>query len=212
MIAYIVAMEKEAACLLKHLESPRERIIAGRRTVLGRYRGEDALVVIAGIGKVNAAAGAALALAFSPRELRNFGVAGGFDPAMEVGGIYCVTRAVEYDFDLAELNGTAVGVHDERTTPYFECAPWDGYPEAVLGTGDRFSDAEDDLELLRALGITLRDMEGAAVAHVAETAGIPFRSLKCVSDVHGAGSMTGQYRDNLAFALERLSAALSPLY
>lgn len=130
---------------------------------------------------------------------------------MEVGELFAVRAAVEYDFDLSALNGTEVGTLNERTSPYIPLATRaeDVYPLEVLGTGDRFSDDETDLPLLRRLGIGLRDMEGAAIAHVCETAGIPFRSLKCVSDVHGKKSMTGQYRDNLAFCLTHLAQALS---
>ena len=52
-------------------------------------------------------------------------------------------------------------------------------------------------------------MEGAAIAHVCETNGVPCRIVKCLSDVHGKGSMTGQYRDNLARALATLLATLA---
>ena len=52
-------------------------------------------------------------------------------------------------------------------------------------------------------------MEGAAIAHVCELNGVPCRMLKCISDVHGKGAMTGQYKDNLAKALACLRSALS---
>ena len=39
--------------------------------------------------------------------------------------------------------------------------------------------------------------------------GVPCRMLKCLSDVHGKGAMTGQYKDNLAKALLSLGKALS---
>ena len=52
-------------------------------------------------------------------------------------------------------------------------------------------------------------MEGAAIAHVCELNGVPCRMLKCLSDVHGKGEMTGQYKDNLAKALACLKAALT---
>ena len=175
-------------------------------------RPEDRLIV-SGIGKVNAAAATQRAILEGATEVWNVGVAGGFDPAMQVGACYAVDRAVEYDFDLAQVNGTAVGVHDERTTPYFSCAT-DGLadlPRATLATGDRFNDSEDDLATLAALGATLRDMEGAAVAHVCERNGVPCRIVKCVSDVHGRGSMTGQYRNNLKTALASLTIKLKEL-
>ena len=73
---------------------------------------------------------------------------------------------------------------------------------------DRFTNDEKDVENPLALGATIKDMEGAAIAHVCERNGMKCRMLKAVSDVHGKGAMTGQYKQNLEFALSRLHAAL----
>ena len=83
------------------------------------------------------------------------------------------------------------------------------YPSRILASGDRFTDSDADFRLLDALKCTLKDMEGAAIAHVCELNGVPCRMLKCLSDVHGKGAMTGQYKDNLAKALSHLGAALA---
>ena len=102
MRAFVVAMECEAEAVRPHL------------------RGGDRLVV-SGIGKVNAAAAAQKAIDEGADEILNCGVAGGLDASMSVGDVYEISQAVEYDLDLADLNGTGLGVHDERTTPYFDC-------------------------------------------------------------------------------------------
>lgn len=192
MRAFVIAMESEAAAVRPHL-------------------GLGDRLFVAGVGKVNAAAATQRAIDAGATEVWNAGVAGGFDPSMEVGSCYVIDRAVEYDFDLAEVNGTRVGVHNERATPYFACAAdfADDLSRATLATGDRFTDRADDLATLADLGATVRDMEGAAIAHVCETNGVPCRIVKCLSDVHGKGSMTGQYRDNLVRALTALSATLA---
>lgn len=192
MRAFVIAMESEAAAVRPPL-------------------GADDRLLVAGVGKVNAAAATQRAIDAGATEIWNAGVAGGFEPSMAVGSAYVIDRAVEYDFDLAEVNGTRIGVHNERTTPYFACAAdfAPDLPRATLATGDRFSDSDADLATLADLGATVRDMEGAAIAHVCETNGVPCRIVKCLSDVHGKGSMTGQYRDNLARALAALSATLA---
>ena len=125
---------------------------------------------------------------------------------MKIGDLYEVDRAVQYDFDLAQLNGTAVGVLNERTSPYIPLQTTGRYPAKTLATGDHFNDNTADLPLLASLGAGLRDMEGAAVAHVCETAGVPCRALKCVTNVLGAGA-TGQYAENLARCLAVLAEA-----
>ena len=54
-------------------------------------------------------------------------------------------------------------------------------------------------------------MEGAAVAHVCHRRGIPCFSFKCVTNVAGGGSMTGQYAENKDCCLEVLSGAIREL-
>lgn len=195
MKAFVIAMECEADCVRPHLK-PGDRLY------------------VSGIGKVNAAAATQRAICEGADEIWNIGLAGGFGD-VEVGGIYRVDRAVEYDFDLATINGTPVGTLNEYDTPYIELVAPDGvderlaFPVRTLATGDRFNDSAADNELIvRALGAALRDMEGAAVAHVCKRCGVRCVALKCVSDVEGRGAMTGQYLENKARCLAGLTAAL----
>ena len=188
MRAFVIAMESEAAVVRPFL------------------REGDGLFV-AGVGKVNAASATQKAIDAGADEILNCGVAGGFDPAMKIADVFEIDRAVEYDFDLAQLNGTEVGVHNERTTPYFGLQTRGLFPARTLGSGDRFSDSQADLPVLARLGVTIRDMEGAAIAHVCEMNGVPCRILKCLSDVHGQGAMTDQYKANLLKALLSLAQA-----
>lgn len=187
MRAYVIAMESEAKAVRPALK-PGDKLY------------------VSGIGKVNAAMTTQKAIDEGASEIINAGVCGGFDPKMEVGDVFTVGRAVEYDFDLAELNGTRVGQLDERDSPYF--AIGDGL---CLGSGDHFRNDDKDLPLLRDLGVELRDMEGAAIAHVCEKNKIPCRIVKSVTNVQGKGSMTGQYEKNLALALGKLEIALKEM-
>ena len=197
MRAFVIAMECEA-------EAVRPALRDGDR------------LYVSGIGKVNAAAATQLAICEGADEIWNAGLSGGFGD-VEVGGVYGVERAVEYDFDLAKLNGTAVGVLDEMKTPYLPFRVFEGAAGRVpgfgglrtLATGDHFNDSEADYDLIvRTLGASLRDMEGAAVAHVCARRGIPCVSFKCVTNVAGGGSMTGQYKDNKDHCLALLRAAM----
>ena len=193
-------------------------------TVRPWLRSDDRLYV-SGIGKVNAAAATQRAICEGTTEVWNVGLCGGFGADIEVGDIYGVKSAVEYDFDLAKLNGTAVGVLDEYDTPYLECAlpsafNLDLYTPAtpwfkgmrILATGDRFSDSEADYDLIiKTLGASLRDMEGAAIAHVCGRNGVKCLSLKCVTNVAGKGSMTGQYEEHKRICLEKLKKAMKEI-
>ena len=189
MKVFVVAMEKEAEAV--------------REAIGGRFQ-----TIVCGIGKVNAAAAAQKAIDMGADEVLNCGLCGGLDPQMEVGDAYEVGSAVEYDFDLAQINGTEPGVLDEKDTPYLAAFPTGVFPSRILASGDRFVEDEADFRLLDNLKCTLRDMEGAAIAHVCEKNSVKFRSLKAVSDVRGLGSMPGQYMRNMAIALEALGSAV----
>ena len=190
MRAFVIAMENEA-------EQVRPFLRDGDR------------LYVSGVGKVNAAAAAQKAVDAGAEEILNCGVAGGLDPKMEVGDACEILQAVEYDFDLTLINGTRLGTHNERKTPFFDCRTTGRFPARILATGDRFTNDERDVTAPLGLGASVKDMEGAAIAHVCELNGVPCRMLKCISDVHGKGAMTGQYKDNLAKALACLRNALS---
>ncbi|MBQ1345398.1 MAG: 5'-methylthioadenosine/S-adenosylhomocysteine nucleosidase [Kiritimatiellae bacterium] len=206
MRAYVIAMDCEAACVRDRMADAFASREYGRTVVSGRLGGERVLLVVSGVGKSNAAAATQFAIQSGADEIVNLGVCGGFEPQMKIGDLYEVDRAVQYDFDLAQLNGTAVGVLNERTSPYIPLRTTGRHPAKTLATGDHFNDNTADLPLLASLGAGLRDMEGAAVAHVCETAGVPCRALKCVTNVLGAGA-TGQYAENLARCLAVLAEA-----
>ena len=204
---FVVAMDNEAAAVTAHVEGVSEETVFSRRVIRGTLDGEPTAIVVAGIGKSNAAAAAQLALClFNPEVLLNVGVAGALHAPMKVAEIYRVRAAVQYDFDLAQLNGTEIGVLNERTSPYIPMRTTGRYPAKTLATGDHFNDNTADLPLLKHLGVGLRDMEGAAIAHVCETAGVPCRALKCVTNVLGSGA-TGQFAENLKRCLALLTDA-----
>lgn len=185
MRAFVIAMADEADAVRPFLK-------------------DDDQLYVSGIGKVNAAATAAEAIKDGAKEVVNVGFCGGFGEKMNVGDVYRVKAAVEYDFDLAKLNHTEVGVKDGRTSPYIPV----GDEGLVLATGDRFTDDDGDLALFRKLGCELRDMEGAAIADVCNQRGVKFVSIKCVTNVHGKGSMVGQFEENRAFCAKKLAAKL----
>lgn len=167
---------------------------------------------LAGIGKVNAAAATQRAIDEGADEIVNAGLAGGFGDDLEVGDVYEVTSAVEYDFDLAVINGTRIGQLNEYDTPFLKLDTTGRLPGRILATGDRFNDSEADNELIeKELGASLRDMEGAAIVHVCLKNGVKCRAYKCISDVHGRGSMTGQYEVNKRIALTKLTEAMKSL-
>ena len=214
MIGAVIAMQSEADILLEQMKVERSLTVSGKNIHVGMAFGKEIAVCVCGVGKVNAALGAQLLISkFDVKKLVNFGVAGGLNQGTELCTVYQISHAVQFDFDLAELNGTQIGTLNEYETPYLalnvSTCP---YPLKKLGTADRFNDSAADYALLtKELEADIRDMEGAAIVQAAYAAQLPVFSLKAISDVAGSGSTTEQFLKNKAAALVNLQAAL-PLF
>ncbi len=215
MIGCVIAMDTEAELLLDAMEIENIRTIFGKTVHIGKAFGHDVALVVSAEGKVNAAAGACAALAQGADLVLNFGVAGGLKTQnTEVGEVYLIEKAVQYDFDLVQLTGKEVGTlpgEEENFLPLF-CPKGLDLPRRTLGTGDRFDDSPADHALLLGLGCDIREMEAGAIAQVCKYAGVPFCSVKAISDVYGSGSTTEQFKKNTKRALLGLRAHLPEIF
>lgn len=214
MIGAVIAMDSEAKALLDHMEIENIFTMHGKPVYQGTAFGKDVLLCVCGVGKVNAAAGTCAVLEKGADIVLNFGVAGGLDEQTTVTEVYLIDKAVQYDFDLTQLNGGKPGTLDGETEnfiPLFTPEKID-FPRRALGSGDRFNDSPDDHALLIDLGAHIRDMEGASIAQVCKYAGIPCLQVKAISDQYGSGSTTEQYKQNLALAVLNLKAFMSEIF
>lgn len=215
MIGAVIAMQCEADILLNQMQVQRSLNVSGKTVYVGKAFGRDIALCVCGIGKVNAALGTQLLVSkFGAEKLLNFGVAGGLNASTKLCQVYQISAAVQFDFDLTEINGTKMGTLDEYkenylTTNHFRAA----FEKKQLGTADRFNDSKADYALLtKELAADIRDMEGAAVVQAAYCAQLPVYLVKAISDVAGSGSTAEQYFANRAKALENLSSALPALF
>lgn len=214
MIAFVIAMESEAAPVIEKMSCVERSDRYGRGVITGKLCGTNTVVVVCGVGKVNAAAGTQYAIdCLGADKIINIGVAGGLNPSTEVGKIYCIDKAVQYDFDLVQLNGTKIGTLNEYKEPYIQLAVSGGYPLKKLGTGDRFNDDIQDFKLLtEELKADIRDMELGAIAHVCKHANVPCYSFKAISDVAGSGSTTEQFSANLKACTQALKQNIESIF
>ena len=211
MIGCVIAMDREAELLLDCMETENIHTMYGKPVYIGKAFGKKVALVTCGVGKVNAAAGACAAISAGADVVCNFGAAGGLRAEnTEVGEVYLIEKAVQYDFDCTQLNGLPVGTLDGETENFLPlyCPAGLGFPRRTLGTGDRFNDSPADHGLLLSLGCDIREMEAGAIAEVCRYAGVPFASVKAISDVYGSGSTTEQFRKNCKIALLNLKAHL----
>lgn len=204
MLYILAAMQKEADALLAKAEIKKEFTQFGKKLWEGEACGVPFTLIVTGVGKTNAAASAMLAIARGADRLLNIGVAGGITPRAKIGSLWQIDRAVQYDFDLSTINGTPVGTLDEYQTPYFPLRTGGKFPTATLATADSFASGQDDMALLDSLGADVRDMEGAAIAHIAYAAGVPCTIFKSISD-NAREESVREYRENMLIALGALS-------
>lgn len=214
MIVFVIAMASEAAPVLDNMSVESSYTAHGREVYIGRMDGEKCAVVVCGVGKVNAAAGAQYAIdCLSADAIINIGVAGGLNSGTCVAQVYAIGDCVQYDFDLIAINNTAIGTLNEYDTPYLPLCVAGNYPVKRLATGDRFNDDICDFKLLtEILRADIRDMEGGAIAHVCRHASIPCFAFKAISDVAGLGSTGEQFVSNLNKCAEKLRGEVADVF
>lgn len=129
-------------------------------------------VVVCGIGKVEAAIAATEAVVrLEPSVVVSLGTAGGLTPYAH--GLFVPSRVLNHDLSAAALRQIGYPAVDE-----IAIAGGDG---STLATGDLFV---TDVAVRDALAerADVVDMEGFAVAAVAQRFAVPFRAVKHVSD------------------------------
>ena len=214
MIGIVIAMDSEAKILLELANIKKETIVNGKKIYEGDFRGKSFVLAVCGVGKVNAAYTTSLLLhRYSVKKVLNFGVAGGLNDGTTLCSVYEIAQSVQFDFDLTQLNGTAIGTLDEYKENYLPVNALLLFPKRNLATADRFNDSRDDYLLLtEELKADIRDMEGCAIVQACLCASMPVYLFKAISDVAGSGSTTDQYLQNRDTALSNLQAELPRIF
>ena len=166
-----------------------------------------------GWGKVSAARAATRLLSSAPDiDLLLFtGVAGAADPALTQWDVVLADAVVQHDMDSRPLfpRFTLPALNRAQLNPDTSWLRWastalakaaqagelDGFglpSTGLIATGDRFIGDADVLDALREAlpGLKAVEMEGAAVAQVAEQEGMPWLVLRVISD--GADASAAQ--------------------
>lgn len=241
-IAIFSALDAEIEALVTDA-GPVERLAlefgVTRRGVIGST---PVLLVKVGIGKVNAAAAAAVVIhQLKPRCVLFTGVAGAVDPSLRVGDVVVGELTLQHDAGVLNPEGLAhyQAGHVEFFNPTDELGyrpsgdllekarraseaavlnPIGGRVPAVsfgvIGTGDQFiADPTYGTILHRDLGVSAVEMEGAALAQVATTAGVDHLIVRAISDTADEESdfEFAQFVDTVAANSAAIVTELLPL-
>ena len=203
-------MEDEHARLASHLMEAHEQSCGLYSYVEGRLGANSLILTRCGIGKVNAALGAAeLIRRFSPDCIVSTGVAGGTGQDLQVTDVVAGARVAYHDVWCGDGNAygqvqglPAVFEADPRLLACARRLSEAGGLESrihcgLICTGDQFITDRAKLDAIRAAfpDVQAVDMESAAIAQACHQFGVPFISFRIISDIPLKDDKASQYFD-----------------
>ena len=198
-LGIIGAMSVEVETLRNHMEDLTTVERAGMTFYQGKLAGVPVVVVVCGVGKVNAAMCVqVLCDCFDVTHVINTGIAGSLCVQLDIGDLVISKDAMYHDFTCGDLNpayvvGQVPGLSVLRfpadqslITCAENAAKTTDVPHVLVGTvasGDQFVSSKAVKEKIIAnTGAFCTEMEGAAIAHTAWRNGVPFVIIRAISD------------------------------
>ena len=198
IIGIIGAMEEEVELLKEKMTDTVIIEKAGMKFVKGTLKGQTAVVVRSGIGKVNAGiCTQILADEFQVEAVINTGIAGSLKAEINIGNIVLSTDTMQHDVDAREF-GYPLGQIPRMETLTFladeklrklakevceEVNPDIQVFEGRVASGDQFvADKETKEKIIENTQAYCTEMEGAAIGQAAYLNKIPYLVIRAISD------------------------------
>ncbi len=198
-LGIIGAMTVEVETLKGEMENLTLTQKGGMEFCEGTLRGLSVVVVVCGVGKVNAALCVqVLCDLYGVTHIVNTGVAGSLCADLDIGDLVVSREAIYHDFDCHAINeayvvGQVPGLSvrafpaDKALMAYAYQAAEEVNPgHCTVGTvasGDQFiCDKGVKQAIVKNTGAVCTEMEGAAIAHAAWRNGIPYVVIRAISD------------------------------
>ena len=214
MIGIIGAMHIEIEKIKALMENKTVETVSGVEYARGTLNGREIIAAACGIGKVAAAMCAqTMILKYSPECIINTGVGGSLSTKLSIGDIAVAESLVQHDMDTSPLGdpvGFISGINvinmpcDKRIVETLEKGVSSlGSVKSVRGviaSGDQFiASAEKKNFITENFNAIVCEMEGASIAQVCFTNGVPFGVVRAVSDC-ADGSSHMDYAEFLPLA------------
>ena len=198
MIGIIGAMEEEVELLKEKMTDTVIIEKAGMKFVKGTLKGQTAVVVRSGIGKVNAGiCTQILADEFQVEAVINTGIAGSLKAEINIGDIVLSTDTMQHDVDAREFGyplgqiprmETLTFLADEKLRKLAKKVCEEVNPdiqvfEGRVASGDQFvADKETKEKIIENTQAYCTEMEGAAIGQAAYLNKIPYLVIRAISD------------------------------
>lgn len=198
-LGIIGAMTIEVETLKEKMENLTVTTRAGMEFCEGILEGCPVVVVMCGVGKVNAAMCVqVLCDCFGVTHIVNTGVAGSLCAELDIGDLVISSDAMYHDFTCEALNpayvvGQIPGIPvrqfpaDDELIQMALAAAQQVHPGHArtgrVASGDQFvGEKQQKAKIVADTGALCTEMEGASIAHVAWRNNIPFVVIRAISD------------------------------
>jgi adenosylhomocysteine nucleosidase len=180
--------------------------LGGKNYFQAKHNPHELVLVESGIGKVNSAVASTILIQHFNCEILIFsGVAGGLDPSLQIGDLVIAEELWQHDYGtiidrelIAHRAGTLPLGIPKKNLPFrldgeLKTKIQQAYPEAHFGrilSGDTFLNCKETRQqLFEKFQAQAVEMEGAAIAQVAEQFGVCCIIVRSLSDLSGEESM-----------------------
>lgn len=197
-IGILGAMEEEITPLLEFLGKYEVVKYANNSYYLARYKNHELILAYSKIGKVNSTLSTAVMIEkFSAQTLLFTGVAGAFNPKLNIGDLLCATSLVQYDLDITAFGhplgfvpGNEIFIKtDEKLNQLAQKVAKELGKKlefGIIATGDEFICDEAKKNKIREIfNADACEMEGASVALACDALKVPCFILRAISDKAG---------------------------
>ena len=198
-LGIIGAMQVEVETLKQNMTELKTTERCGMSFFEGKLEGLPVVVVVCGVGKVNAALCVQILCdCYCVTHIVNTGVAGSLDAKLDIGDFVISVDAMYHDFDCQSINseylvGQVPGMSvrsfpaDEKLVEFAYAAADEIHPghacKGRVASGDQFvcSKAAKN-KIISDTGALCTEMEGAAIAHASWRNETPFVVIRAISD------------------------------
>ena len=142
MIAFVVALKKEAQTLLEQVKNLKEFKLADKPCYSFSLNNKECVLAISGVGKVSASLTTQLLIdKYSPKCIINFGTCGGTNDSVQILNFYLVDKCCQYDFDLTPIDDVPLGYIQEYDRVYFDTFTngFDFLQKRSIASADKFT-------------------------------------------------------------------------